>query len=73
MAEFMDISSSDTASNCASENSECGLILSHSSSDAFSDGGDGIESSEVPPETLEPYVYEPLASDPSSSEANTRH
>ena len=55
MAQILNMSNSDTALNCASENSECRLILSHSSSDAFSDTGDGMESLEVLSETLEPY------------------
>ena len=62
MAEILDKLSSDAALNCASENSEYGLILSHShsSSNVFSDGGDGMESFEVPPKTLEAYLYEPF-------------
>ena len=30
-----------------------------------------MASSEIPPESLEPYLYEPVASDSSSSEAST--
>ena len=71
MAEMLDTSNSDTASNCASENSDCKLILLNYSSDAFSDGGDGAESLEVLSETLEPYLYKPFASDSSPSEAST--